>query len=124
MRNGITGCRLVVSLRRAWQIACGSPCEEAHSWSPVNLKHPARCRGEAHDANSSAFRVQTWDGPDARRRPTGGRGVPHRGTAQAKPKLHARLRHLRTGRLTDHTFSEGERGPLADVQYPRVEFSY
>jgi hypothetical protein len=46
------------------------------------------------------------------------------GTAQTKPKLHARLRHLRTGRLTDHTFSEGERVPLADVQYRRVEFSY
>ena len=42
------------------------------------------------------------------------------GTAQTKPKLHARLRHLRTGRLIDHTFSEGERVPLADVQHRRV----
>ena len=46
------------------------------------------------------------------------------GTAQTKPKLHARLRHLRTGRLTEHTFSEGERVPLADAQYRRVQFSY
>ena len=46
------------------------------------------------------------------------------GTAQTKPKLHARLRHLRTGRLIDHTFSEGERVPLADVQHRRVQFSY
>jgi elongation factor P len=46
------------------------------------------------------------------------------GTGQTRPKLHSRLRHLRTGRLTEHTFSEGERVPLADVQYRRVEFSY
>jgi elongation factor P len=46
------------------------------------------------------------------------------GAAQSKPKLHARLRHLRTGRLTEHTFSEGERVPLADAQYRRVQFSY
>jgi len=46
------------------------------------------------------------------------------GTAQTKPKLHVRLRHLRTGRLIEHTFSEGERVPLADVQYRRVQFSY
>ena len=46
------------------------------------------------------------------------------GTAQTKPKLHARLRHLRTGRLIDHTFSESERMPLADLQHRRVQFSY
>jgi elongation factor P len=46
------------------------------------------------------------------------------GTAQTKPKLHARLRNLRTGRLIDHTFSEGERVPLADMQHRRVQFSY
>jgi len=46
------------------------------------------------------------------------------GTAQTKHKLHARLRHLKTGRLADHTFSEGERVPVADVQHRRVQFSY
>jgi elongation factor P len=46
------------------------------------------------------------------------------GTAQTRHKLHARLRHLKTGRVTDHTFSEGERVPLADVQHRRVQFSY
>ena len=46
------------------------------------------------------------------------------GTAQTRHKLHARLRHLKTGRLTDHTFSEGERVPVADVQHRRVQFSY
>jgi elongation factor P len=58
-------------------------------------------------------------------------GTPHvleefhvSGTAQTKHKLHARLRHLKTGRLTDHTFPEGERVPVADVQHRRVQFSY
>jgi elongation factor P len=46
------------------------------------------------------------------------------GTAQTKPKLHARLRHLKTGRLTEHTFAESERVPIADAQYRRVQFSY
>jgi elongation factor P len=46
------------------------------------------------------------------------------GTAQTKHKLHARLRHLKTGRLVDHTFSEGDRVPVADVQHRRVQFSY
>ena len=46
------------------------------------------------------------------------------GTAQTRHKLHARLRHLKTGRVTDHTFSEGERVPVADVQHRRVQFSY
>jgi elongation factor P len=46
------------------------------------------------------------------------------GTAQTRPKLHTRLRHLRTGHLTEHTFSEGERVPLADVQHRRIRFSY
>src|SRR6266478_1676794 len=58
-------------------------------------------------------------------------GAPHvleefhvSGTAQTKHKLHARLRHLNTGHLTDHTFPEGERVPVADVQHRRVQFSY
>jgi len=46
------------------------------------------------------------------------------GTAQTRHKLHARLRHLKTGRLADHTFSEGDRVPVADVQHRRVQFSY
>lgn len=46
------------------------------------------------------------------------------GTAQTKHKLHARLRHLKTGRLLDQTFTEGERVPVAMVQYRRVQFSY
>ena len=46
------------------------------------------------------------------------------GTAQTRHKLHARLRHLKTGRITDHTISEGERVPVADVQHRRVQFSY
>jgi elongation factor P len=46
------------------------------------------------------------------------------GTAQTKHKLHTRLRHLKTGRLIDHTFPEGERVPVADVQHCRVQLSY
>ncbi len=46
------------------------------------------------------------------------------GTAQTRHKLHARLRHLKTGRLGEHTFAEGERVPVADVQHRRVRFSY
>jgi elongation factor P len=46
------------------------------------------------------------------------------GTAQTKHRLHARLRHLKTGRLTDHTFAENERVPIADLQHRRVQFSY
>ena len=30
----------------------------------------------------------------------------------------------KTGRLADHTFTEGERVPIADVQHRRVQFSY
>jgi elongation factor P len=58
-------------------------------------------------------------------------GAPHvveefhlAGTAQTKHKLHVRLRHLKSGRFTDRTFSEGERVPVADVQHRRVQFSY
>lgn len=46
------------------------------------------------------------------------------GTAQTKHKLHTRLRHLKTGRLTDQTFPDGERLPIADVQHRRVQLSY
>ncbi len=46
------------------------------------------------------------------------------GTAQTRHKLHARLRHLKSGRLNDRTFTEGERVPVAEVQHRRVQFSY
>jgi elongation factor P len=51
-------------------------------------------------------------------------GLHTSGTAQTKHKLHARLRHLKTGRLADHTFAENERVPVADAQHRRVQFSY
>ena len=58
-------------------------------------------------------------------------GAPHvleefylSGTAQTRHKLHARLRHLKSGRLLDRTFSENERAPVAEVQHRRVQFSY
>jgi elongation factor P len=46
------------------------------------------------------------------------------GTAQTKHKLHVRLRHLKTGRLTEQTLPDGERLPVADVQHRRVQLSY
>jgi len=46
------------------------------------------------------------------------------GTAQTRHKLHVRLRHLKTGRLTDQTLPDGERLPVADVQHRRVQLSY
>jgi elongation factor P len=58
-------------------------------------------------------------------------GAPHvleefhlTGTAQTRHKLHARLRHLKTGRLSDRTFAEGERVLVPEVQHRRVQFSY
>ena len=46
------------------------------------------------------------------------------GTAQTKHKIHVRLRHLKTGRLTEQTLPDGERLPMADVQHCRVQLSY
>jgi elongation factor P len=46
------------------------------------------------------------------------------GTAQTKHKIHVRLRHLKTGRLTEQTLPDGERLPIADVQHCRVQLSY
>jgi elongation factor P len=46
------------------------------------------------------------------------------GTAQTKHKIHVRLRHLKTGRLTEQTLPDGERLPVADVQHCRVQLSY
>src|SRR5215471_14919909 len=58
-------------------------------------------------------------------------GAPHviedfhtSGTAQTKHKLHARLRNLKNGRLSDRTFADNERLPLADLAHRRVQFSY
>ena len=46
------------------------------------------------------------------------------GTAQTRHKLHVRLRNLKTGRLTDRTFTENERLPVASLQHRKVQFSY
>lgn len=46
------------------------------------------------------------------------------GTAQTKHKLHGRVRDLKSGRLSDRTFVENERLPVADVHNRRVQFSY
>ena len=46
------------------------------------------------------------------------------GTAQTKHKLHVRLRHLRSGRVTDRQFAENERTAVADMQHRTVQFSY
>jgi elongation factor P len=46
------------------------------------------------------------------------------GTAQTKHKIHVRLRHLKTGRLTEQTLPDGERLTIADVQHCRVQLSY
>jgi len=46
------------------------------------------------------------------------------GTAQTRHKLHTRLRHLTTGRLTDRVFSETERVPVAPLETRRATYSY
>ncbi len=46
------------------------------------------------------------------------------GTAQTRHKIHGRLRHLRTGRITDHVFTESERVSVAELHYRRAQFSY
>jgi elongation factor P len=46
------------------------------------------------------------------------------GTAQTRHKLHTRLRHLTTGRLSDRVFSESERVPVAPLDTRRVTYSY
>lgn len=58
-------------------------------------------------------------------------GAPHivedmhvSGTAQTRHKLHVRLRHLRSGRFTDRTFTDTERVAVADVQHRTAQFSY
>lgn len=46
------------------------------------------------------------------------------GTAQTKPKIHGRLRNLKSGRLSERVFADNERVPLAEVQHRRAQFSY
>jgi elongation factor P len=46
------------------------------------------------------------------------------GTAQTKHKLHTRLRHLTTGRISDRVFAENERVPVAPLETRRVTYSY
>jgi len=46
------------------------------------------------------------------------------GTAQTRHKLHTRLRHLTTGRISDRVFSESERVPVAPLETRRVTYSY
>ncbi len=46
------------------------------------------------------------------------------GTAQTRHKLHVRLRHLKSGRITERVFAENERVPIAELEHRRVQFSY
>lgn len=46
------------------------------------------------------------------------------GTAQTRHKLHARLRHLQTGHITERAFAENERVPLAPLETHPVTYSY
>jgi elongation factor P len=48
----------------------------------------------------------------------------HTGTARSKPKIHTRLRNLRTGHHVERVFSETERISVAELQSRRVQFSY
>ena len=58
-------------------------------------------------------------------------GVPHvieefhtSGTAQTRHKLHARLRQLKTGHVTERVFAENERVPVVSLETRRVTYSY
>jgi elongation factor P len=46
------------------------------------------------------------------------------GTAQTKHKIHARMRHLKTGRIVERSFTETERLPVAELVHRRAQFSY
>jgi elongation factor P len=48
----------------------------------------------------------------------------HTSTARTKPKVHTRLRNLRTGHRVERVFSETERIPVAELEGRRVQFSY
>jgi elongation factor P len=58
-------------------------------------------------------------------------GAPHviedlhtSGTAQTRHKLHTRLRHLQTGRITDRVFADNERVAVAPLETRRTTYSY
>lgn len=58
-------------------------------------------------------------------------GAPHviedlhtSGTAQTRHKLHARLRHLTSGRIAERVFAENERVALAPLETRRATYSY
>jgi elongation factor P len=46
------------------------------------------------------------------------------GTAQTRHRLHTRLRHLTSGRVTDRVFAENERVPVAPLETRRATYSY
>ncbi len=46
------------------------------------------------------------------------------GTAKFKQKLHARLRHLTTGRVIERTFADNEAFPVADIEHRKAQLSY
>ena len=58
-------------------------------------------------------------------------GTPHiieefhtSGTAQTRHKLHARLRQLMTGHVTERVFAENERVPVVQLETRRVTYSF
>lgn len=46
------------------------------------------------------------------------------GAAQAKPKMHARLRNLKTSRVVERIFADNERVTVAHLETRHVQFSY
>ncbi len=46
------------------------------------------------------------------------------GTAQTKHKLHTRLRHLKSGHVTDRVFADNERVIVGQLETRRVTYSY
>jgi len=58
-------------------------------------------------------------------------GVPHiieelhaTGTAKFKQKIHARMRHLASGRVIERTFADTDVLPAADLEQRKAQFSY
>jgi elongation factor P len=58
-------------------------------------------------------------------------GVPHileeiqtTGTAKFKQKVHARMRHLASGRVIERTFADNETVTAAELEQRKVTFSY
>lgn len=58
-------------------------------------------------------------------------GVPHiiedlysTGTAKFKQKIHARMRHLASGRVIERTFADNEILTAADLEQRKAQFSY